>query len=221
MPSALPCGSGSASALTLDPGDTGRRDRVDVGGDQQLGRRSQHICGEHLDARPGRGQRNLAAGKNPPLGGVGGRVFGGHLDGEAASSSRQRWRPPLPRRHGRPASPPRPPWRRSRRCRNRPRPVAPNTAMRVPASVRLEMPGQGLLDLGHHRRTGGEGAGRVGEHRDLERRHHRLLGRLEHVERQAGILAGDEDPVSTPASGGREKIASWTSPVTSPSATPV
>jgi hypothetical protein len=52
---------------------------------------------------------------------------------------------------------------------------------------------QRLFDLGDHCSRGGEGAGRISEDGNLEGRHHRLLGRIEHVEGERDVLAGYED----------------------------
>ena len=60
----------------------------------------------------------------------------------------------------------------------------------LPALV--EFGAQHALDAGDHGRGRGERAGRVGESRQAERWHQRLLGGIHHIEGQNGVLAADE-----------------------------
>ena len=61
-----------------------------------------------------------------------------------------------------------------------------------PLEVEREFFAERLLGASDHGGSGGEGAGGIGEYRDLEGRHHRLLGAVHHVERFDGALAADE-----------------------------
>jgi hypothetical protein len=61
------------------------------------------------------------------------------------------------------------------------------------------------LNLFRHRRRGGERAGWIGESRQTEGRHQRLLRRVHHVEREDRILAANEEACTdTVVRGARE-----------------
>ena len=175
-----------SAPLASSPATPGRRHRVDVGDDEQARRPPRHAAARRSPRRRGRRTALTSACSQRRL-----LVHGAGVGGPTSTPNRRL----ISLAASRTRRPPVMPGKVTVRAFER-RDHAGGEAHHaggaeydqssVPASSRAIRVLRSLSDVRDHRRGRGERARGIGEQRNHERRHHRLPGALEHVERGDG-----------------------------------